>query len=180
MKSLVSNRDVEVDYNNTWRGEKNMDFQFNLKPFGKIRGVDVYHSDDVLKTFGFKGACTTPMKIQGKFFPRKVVIVDSWFLNQKQIVKDFVLLHEVGHIKHHDSIKQAIMFKGSQDGAYRARSNLDPRVVKMEMDADKYAASIIGIKAAKKGLVALSRTLPLKHRLFSTSGKEIRMRIKNL
>ena len=95
------------------------------------------------------------------------VIVEDSFRRLSENGKRFVLLHELGHIKHKDvagslyALKRiAFLFKG--------------KVLQMELDADDYAVETMGKEDAIKGIKELG-----KIGIFGLAGKfEIYLRVK--
>lgn len=152
--------------------------KFMLEHLGKLDGINVFNSDEMVKSCHFKGGMGGKFKFDGKIFPRSAIVIDDWASRQKKSVKDFIIYHEIGHIKHHDWVKSLLLFGiNGEDRAIQARINHNPVIVSMEIAADKYAASKIGTKVTVKGLKKLRSGLPIIDR-FGSSGKEIQTRIK--
>lgn len=153
--------------------------KFVVKMMGKINGIRVLYSPDAVKSCGYRGGMATRMKLTGEWFSKPTIVIDDWTVKQKPFVKDFILNHEAGHIKHHDGLKSLMRFGLNFNKMYMARVNHDPIILKQEFGADEFAATAIGNKYTIKALKKLRSGLPFRDR-FGSSGKEIKLRIKNI
>lgn len=90
-----------------------------------------------------------------------LIAVDENFDKLPKHVKKFILLHELGHIKHND------LDKDPKDIKKKTRLRFFGVIPEMELEADKYATSIMGIKEVKAAMsfLAENTNLPITSKI---------------
>lgn len=116
--------------------------------------------DDYMKSLKLLFCAVTTVDVNGNIF--NVIIGDSNFERLDNKVQSFLLNHEIGHIKygHLTNLSQ-------KDSRRLIVKRLLGFLPKMEVEADCYAASIVGIENAKYALLwsAKNKSLSLNSRL---------------
>ena len=74
-----------------------------------------------------------------------VIFCDTEFMNMSETAKKFIIEHENGHIINHHVVKKDYWLK-------RKLCIFGGKVLPIELEADEYAASVIGKEAARIGL----------------------------
>lgn len=128
----------------------------------KIAGNVYYNeptSDDYMHSRGIVLAAAVALNFNG--VKKYAVLHDSYFDNLPEYVKRFFIAHEVGHAANGDlEITESESIK-----------NVIKRVIgilpKMEVEADRYAASIIGKDVVKKAIkfMVMKTNLPLNSKI---------------
>lgn len=130
-----------------------MEFLFYANKLHKINGYDdifMYNEDcdEYMHSQNASFCAVAKVNFGGTIL--NVVVVDSYFKKLSQTAQDFCILHEVGHIKyqHYNNFNAAaVQFSNNN----RAMGVLP----KEEIEADGYAASIIGVAAARLALLQM-------------------------
>lgn len=76
-----------------------------------------------------------------------LIVTDDGFAKLPRTVRLFLLSHEVGHVLNGDLEKETVALK-----TYSRAFGVLP---KMEVEADRYAASVVGLDAAKRSILYL-------------------------
>ena len=99
-----------------------------------------------------------------------IILIDRFYNDLSDIGKKFALYHEIGHVKlgHLNNLSEE-----ESDKNLKARIKGDGTQLKIEFDADAYAASCIGIENAISALREFKHVNPL-------SAREVNKRIKQL
>ena len=116
--------------------------------------------DDYMKSLKILYCATVPVEVNGVII--NTIIGDSNFEKLDNQIQCFFLYHEIGHIKHGD-IDNLTESKSKRLVLERHLGILP----KMEVKADCYAASVVGVENAKYSLKWLykNKKLPLITRL---------------
>lgn len=99
---------------------------------------------------------------------KNVIVVDDLFYKLTKEAQDFIIYHEIGHIvyDHKNPCKSAF--------EYNTKRAFTKQFAKMEIEADNYAASIVGYTAGYNTLSQMLNILKLRN------NKEDKLRIKNM
>lgn len=123
---------------------------------GEENNICIYDDtcDDYLHSQGIMYSGVTKVKFGS--MELNVIVCDSKFLELDQNTRDFFVYHEVGHVKYDHKYSKLVNIA-------RALGFLP----KMEVQADCYAAAMIGKDAAKSALKSLvgNKRLPLITRI---------------
>ena len=139
-------------------------------PFEKF-DIEFYYAPNLMKKLGAKlGAALNMTDGSTK------VVVDNYFINLSEEGKKFILFHEKGH----QDLKHLVTLSKYFE---RVFNPLRKKVSKSELEADSYAAEILGQAAAISGLKNIEELLAknfFNKIIHILSIKEINLRIHNL
>lgn len=116
--------------------------------------------DDYMNSYKLLYCAVTSVQVGNKVY--SVIIGDSNFENLDNRIQCFLFNHEIGHIKHNHLAEL-----NEQDTKRLVLKRLLGILPKMEVEADCYAASIVGISNAKYSLKWMFKNprLPLMTRI---------------
>ena len=137
---------------------------FNYNKLEQVPGYNeiFYYSspmDSFMHTNGMVGMAATKVRFllnSGSFITCDTILHDAAYDTLPEYVKQFLLAHEIGHIQNGD-LKELSEESAKKLFIKRAFGLLP----KMEIKADSYAASIVGLDTAKRALKFLFKNTDL-------------------
>ena len=124
----------------------------------------------------FRGSFAVAMYTVCDGEARPTILVDRFFEQVSDRSQRLILAHEVGHIRHGDigTPEQALASEDSDD-----EIAVTPRNLALELEADRYAASMVGKYEALRAMKEIRR-LMAKNKWMHSSIDEINLRIRHL
>lgn len=129
-------------------GEKCVISISELEKAPTIDDIYIIHRPDIIMVNGCTIALATSVELNGKIY--NVICTDNLFNCFDTNTQEFVINHEIGHHKH-NHIKKIIEM-GLNDNKEYIKNRLHGDGILMEYEADAYAVSRMGKKAAEDGI----------------------------
>lgn len=153
-KPIIEKEIIEAKLNM----ETRIIFKFNeIHPSSKY-GVPVYLDQTMVRGLGFMyAAAIKPNEQTSEFLgsDRSFVMVDEWFLKLSPETQEALLYHEMGHINlGHMEISL------NTNALEREIKSLEGDIDYREMEADDYAASVVGRRRMIDALEEMDRNTP--------------------
>lgn len=139
------------------------------------KDILVVHNPDAVTANGFMIAMSSVANFS--IGQRIVILVDDFYMNLPDDIKEFIIYHEIGHILNGDifDIKFGLFLPKEKRHFVRIKRMFNSKEsILMEEMADLYAADKVGTHTSIKAISLLNEE-------FKTGGKkEIKMRYENL